>query len=1003
MRRAPILILIFICFSVLFLGCYAPALFLGRQFGYRDASHYYYPLNERVQEEWNHGRWPLWEPEENAGMPLLGNPTAAVLYPGKVVFAVLPYAWAARVYIVAHSALAFLSMLVLMRHWGTSWFGSALSALGYAFGAPIMFQYCNIIYLIGAAWLPLGIRAVDRWVRQGRRWAMLELAIVLAMQTLGGDPQAAYLLGLISIGYSLGLAWTRAKSGNLQGPAAVHQNLRRPWVWVPVGACSLAGWFVLTVALAQWLPKMRESGGPPTPPFWWMLWAPAAVNAFSGVLGLVFLVVWWRRGWRFPLGFMALGLASAAALAVALSAIQLFPVFEFTQRSSRVAEGGPHEIYAFDIEPYRLVEIALPNILGEQFGGNTYWGEILKIPGVRPKVWTPSLYLGGLTFVLALASLAFRHGPPWRVWFSVIVVVSLLGSLGHYTSPIWMARAVGESSRSPLIHEWLGNLGRIDAADTTPIRLDGFLRDGDGGFYWLLSTVLPGFRQFRFPAKLFTFTALGLAALAGLGWDRVAAGRTRAMAPLFFALMVVTSGLLAGVLYEREAILASFRLIQSRSLFGPFDPSGGYEAILRSLGQAAIVFGLGFVLVFVARTRPSLAGSAAVIIMTADLMAANARFIVTVPQSVFESTPEVLKIIEAAERTDPSPGPFRIHRVPSWNPPGWYTTASKDRDYELTSWELETMQPKHGINHGVQFTHTLGVAELYDYEWYFNGFPRKIHDPGVARSLGIELEKEVVYFPRRAYDMWNTRYMIVPYWHGGWRDEYRGYASFVYETEQIYPDPKRFRESKGREELERNWIETSDFKVLRNRQEFPRAWVVHTARRTLPVKGLSRASRSEAFQEILYAGDQFWNDSTLRVYDPRSLAWVGNDDMIALLPFMSGDRPRPTETVKVTYPDPQHAELEVTLESSGLVVLSDIYYPGWELTVDGKPTPVHRVNGLMRGAGLTKGPHRLVYTYKPWSFRVGMLVSIAGLVAFLLVGIAFLRWPVDPLLASTDI
>ena len=137
-------------------------------------------------------------------MPLLGNPTAAVLYPGKLVFAVLPYAWGARVYIVAHSALAFFGMLVLMRGWGTTWFGSALSALAYAFGAPILFQYCNVIYLIGAAWLPLGVHAVDRWVRLGRRWGLLELAVVLSMQVLGGDPQAAYLLGLAGIGYAAG-------------------------------------------------------------------------------------------------------------------------------------------------------------------------------------------------------------------------------------------------------------------------------------------------------------------------------------------------------------------------------------------------------------------------------------------------------------------------------------------------------------------------------------------------------------------------------------------------------------------------------------------------------------------------------------------------------------------------------------------------------------------------------------------------------------------------------
>ena len=147
--------------------------FADRQFGFRDAGHFYYPLYQRVQEEWNQGRWPLWEPEENAGMPLLGNPTAAVLYPGKLVFAVLPYAWGARLYVVSHTALAFVAMLVLMRSWSTSWVGSALGALAYAFGGPILFQYCNIIYLVGAAWLPLGMHAVDRWVRLGRRWGLV--------------------------------------------------------------------------------------------------------------------------------------------------------------------------------------------------------------------------------------------------------------------------------------------------------------------------------------------------------------------------------------------------------------------------------------------------------------------------------------------------------------------------------------------------------------------------------------------------------------------------------------------------------------------------------------------------------------------------------------------------------------------------------------------------------------------------------------------------------------
>src|SRR4051794_6440494 len=78
------------CLLALVMACYGDALLRDRQFAYRDAAHFYYPLYQRVQQEWEAGRWPLWEAEENSGMPLLGNPTAAVLYPGKLIYAASP-------------------------------------------------------------------------------------------------------------------------------------------------------------------------------------------------------------------------------------------------------------------------------------------------------------------------------------------------------------------------------------------------------------------------------------------------------------------------------------------------------------------------------------------------------------------------------------------------------------------------------------------------------------------------------------------------------------------------------------------------------------------------------------------------------------------------------------------------------------------------------------------------------------------------------------------------
>ena len=85
----------------------------------------------------------------------------AVLYPGKILFAILPYAWGLRSYIVAHEFLAFGAMLALTRSWGVSWTGGLLAGLCFAFGGPILSNYFNVIYLVGAAWAPLGFRAAD--------------------------------------------------------------------------------------------------------------------------------------------------------------------------------------------------------------------------------------------------------------------------------------------------------------------------------------------------------------------------------------------------------------------------------------------------------------------------------------------------------------------------------------------------------------------------------------------------------------------------------------------------------------------------------------------------------------------------------------------------------------------------------------------------------------------------------------------------------------------------
>ena len=79
----------------------------------------------------------------------------------------------------------------------------------------------------------------------------------------------------------------------------------------------------------------------------------------------------------------------------------------------------------------------------------------------------------------------------------------------------------------------------------------------------------------------------------------------------------------------------------------------------------------------------------------------------------------------------------------------------------------------------------------------------------------------------------------------------------------------------------------------------------------------------------------------------------------------------------------QEVELDATMETGGLVVLSDTFYPGWEADVDGAPTPIVRANYFARGVFVDRGPHHIVFRYRPGSHRAGVLLSALALLAAL--------------------
>ena len=82
-------------------------------------------------------------------------------------------------------------------------------------------------------------------------------------------------------------------------------------------------------------------------------------------------------------------------------------------------------------------------------------------------------------------------------------------------------------------------------------------------------------------------------------------------------------------------------------------------------------------------------------------------------------------------------------------------------------------------------------------------------------------------------------------------------------------------------------------------------------------------------------------------------------------------------------------EVQVDAETTAFLVLSDVYYPGWQATIDGEPTHVLRTNYVLRGVMVSPGVHVVRFEFRPTRFYAG-----AGISAFaVLAVIGVLAWP----------
>lgn len=98
-----------------------------------------------------------------------------------------------------------------------------------------------------------------------------------------------------------------------------------------------------------------------------------------------------------------------------------------------------------------------------------------------------------------------------------------------------------------------------------------------------------------------------------------------------------------------------------------------------------------------------------------------------------------------------------------------------------------------------------------------------------------------------------------------------------------------------------------------------------------------------------------------------------------------------TSSVKITKYLSDQIEYDVYSKNGGVIVFSEVYYPGWTATVDGQPAQLGRADYLLRALNVAPGQHKVVLTFRPKSVTVTETVAYVAY-AILLLAIAVVAY-----------
>jgi len=165
--------------------------------------------------------------------------------------------------------------------------------------------------------------------------------------------------------------------------------------------------------------------------------------------------------------------------------------------------------------------------------------------------------------------------------------------------------------------------------------------------------------------------------------------------------------------------------------------------------------------------------------------------------------------------------------------------------------------------------------------------------------------------------------------------------------------------------------------------EFPVLNMLNTRYFIFPLQGGQTAPLPNPFalgnawfvNEVQYADNANEEIEAIHELNPKRTAIVDKkfDSIVKSLPADS------TATIELVAYEPNYLKYEVNSEKGGTVVFSEIYYPGWQSTIDGEEVAHGRANYILRAMNVPAGKHVVEFKFDPKSLHTTETIAFIAL------------------------